>query len=366
MSIFSKIKRARNLILSRNHEVAFYSSHFIDETWIRTTAKECNTCGIDVAIFSGNSLPEKIKNFYKSIGIKFYDNANANEVTANIIVTATSGIDKDYFKRRPKALIHMPHSICSLHMIYPEGTFDGYDYLFAVGPHHDTEMKEIAKRRSLENFVQTMPCGYGKMDLLIEESHHHNKHKNGTILLAPSWGHLNILESIGYDLCRRILESGYKLIVRPHPMFFIEKKDFMKSFLETFASYDGFTIETSMDLGHGVFTAEILITDYSGIAQEFSALSKNPVIFVDVPTKVLNPRWKDLEITPIELASRGIIGPLAAPNSKDVLLKIEDSLKNKGFWQSNAKQFYKQYLHEGKCSSNSAQFIQTILQQGGI
>ena len=62
----------------------------------------------------------------------------------------------------------MPHSLSSLHMIYPEDAFDGYDLIFSAGPHHCDEFREITKARGLKNFG-TVPIGYGKLDVLRQE-----------------------------------------------------------------------------------------------------------------------------------------------------------------------------------------------------
>lgn len=41
--------------------------------------------------------------------------------------------------------------------------------------------------------------------------------------------------------------------------------------------------------GTVMLTAQVMVTDYSGAAFEYTALHSRPTVFVDLPKKVLNP-----------------------------------------------------------------------------
>ena len=114
-----------------------------------------------------------------------------------------------------------------------------------------------------------------------------DKNEKKTILLAPSWGTDNILESIGESLIDAIILKDYILIIRPHPIFFIEKKDIIKKLREKCDNINIF-LENSTDDDSSFFKADIMISDYSGVAFEFAFLREKPILFIDVPKKVLN------------------------------------------------------------------------------
>ena len=61
--------------------------------------------------------------------------------------------------------------------------------------------------------------------------------------------------------------------------------------------------------------AEVLITDWSGIALEYAFATERPVLFIDVPPKINNPRYAELGIVPLEVRLRSVIGETIAPEA---------------------------------------------------
>ena len=69
-------------------------------------------------------------------------------------------------------------------------------------------------------------CGYGLLDKLIrskifttmQQQNFLSKNNKKNVLIAPSWGKQNLLESTGIELIKILLDAGYHVTVRPHPM----------------------------------------------------------------------------------------------------------------------------------------------------
>jgi hypothetical protein len=51
-----------------------------------------------------------------------------------------------------------------------------------------------------------------------------------------------------------------------------------------------------------------MISDWSGAALEYSFGLKKPVIFLDLPKKINNPMYKEIDIIPLEVSVREDIG----------------------------------------------------------
>ncbi len=344
-----------------------YASHSVDEVWIRSTLLACARSGIKVAFaWSNGEMSDEIVSLYTDAGIALYKNASQRFLqtcTAPLVLTASSGLEKDWFsKKHCLWRIHMPHSIASLHMIYPEDAFDGYNILFSVGPHHDREFEILSEQRQLTG-RQSFPCGYGKLDVLKQMllsqkiKPAHKPH----ILLAPSWGKHNILNVMGQDLMSALLEKGCAVTLRPHPLFFLENDPLLAEYEAIFSGHADYTLENSLSVGRALLSADILISDYSGTVQEFTALTGNPVVFVDVPTKMVNADWQKLEVQPIEMASRNNLGPLAASDVASVMAAIEDVRVRREYWLEQVKIFSAAYLHEGICADQATQYIEKLL-----
>ena len=68
-----------------------------------------------------------------------------------------------------------------------------------------------------------------------------------------------------------------------------------------------------------------MISDWSGISFEYAFTFERPVIFIDVPKKILNPDSGDISLEPIEISIRDKIGYVVSPKN---LEKIPEVIEN--------------------------------------
>lgn len=306
-------------------QILFLSASPVDEVWTRSTALACHKAGlsVEVAIVGDcrKGVGAEALALYKKAGIsaKNASFAAAANIPTQIAITASSGLERNIFPTRAKYFLHMPHSIVSLHMIYPKGAFDGYDVLFAAGKHHVAEWNAIHKTQK-----PVYETGYGKLDILHEKMLQHDRGRKSKqhALIAPSWGPDNLLDRCGVALAEACVAEGYAVTVRPHPLFFLDKA----SVLDALKSVNGITIESPFEGDAAIFNADILVGDYSGIGFEFAALRGKPVVSVDVGLKIVNPNWQALDITPLEIAHRQKLGPVVAPELAQIMRAIKQSL----------------------------------------
>jgi hypothetical protein len=316
-------------------QLDFYASSWIDELWVRTALVACSQVGLrSRLVLSGgkNSAPSQLKARYRKLGVPVIETSSVEELhrqKMKIVVTASSGIPRSFFGPTLERLVHMPHSIASLHMIYPAGAFDGYDTLFATGPHHAAEWGRLRKLSGLPAGV-VRPVGYGKMDVLVKASRGAIPSiAKPTVMIAPSWGETNLLRIMGPELVRRLLASGLSVVLRPHPSFFLKDEPELSATCSAASGDARFSLETSTDVAHtGMLSADVLVTDYSGIAFEFAALRRKPTVFVDVPKKILNPDWGQIGIAPVEVALRTALGGIAPPDVDEVTSAILSAVQS--------------------------------------
>ena len=67
-------------------------------------------------------------------------------------------------------------------------------------------------------------------------------------------------------------------------------------------------MQTDFSSNTTVYTADLVVTDWSSIAQEFSYATKRPSVFINTPMKVMNPHWDWLETPPLDITLRDEIG----------------------------------------------------------
>tara|TARA_Y100000992_G_scaffold292001_1_gene248995 strand:- start:210 stop:1349 length:1140 start_codon:yes stop_codon:yes gene_type:complete len=209
---------------------------------------------------------------------------------------------------------YVQHSLVSLHMVYRHGAFDHYDTICAAGPHHVKEIRAIEAKYNLppKNVVE---LGYSRLDSLIETAREYHrstpidKKTHKTILIAPSWGPEGVIESgLGKTLVKQLLNLEYEVILRPHPQTIKFSRGKVDEITNQHKGNPHFTFEGSVAGQQSLHQSDIMVSDWSGAALEYAFALNKPVIFCNVPRKVNNPNYQDIEIKPLEVSIREKIG----------------------------------------------------------
>lgn len=253
--------------------------------------------------------------------------------------------------------IHIPHSPVSLHMIYPENAFEGFNVFFGVGKHHEEEVKAMddKNRRSYRPVYQV---GYGRLDHLKKE---HDNHQNQfdvgdkkLIVIAPSWHEGNILEEVGPKFSKTLLEEGYAVAFRPHYKIEENKKAFIERLREELNSEPFFFLQTAGADNSTLYEADLMISDFSGVAFEFAFLREKPVLFLDVPPKKRNPNWRELSTEPVELKLREELGALTSVEKNAMSQKVQELLEKQEHFASRIAEIRKQYCYNFESGAGKA------------
>ena len=277
-----------------------------------------------------NSQNKKIKAFYIGSGAartKFF-----MELKAEVLVMTMPSLETYFIKRSrvyPVHYVYVFHSINSTHRNYRKNAFDHFDSIFCTGPHH---VKEIIATEQLYNLKQKnlVTCGYGLFDKLEKNKPVKNQEmctKDGRkkILVAPSWGKKGLLETKGLELVKILLDAGYHVTVRPHPMTIRKWPNIIKTIKNEFKDNTNFEMETDVSSFESLYSAYGLISDWSGIGFEYAFVCERPVLYIDVPQKTNNPYYNDIPYEPLENSIRNLIGKVISTNELESIPKIIES-----------------------------------------
>ena len=313
---------------------------------------------------------EKIKAFYIGLGAtrtKFF-----MELKAGVLVMTMPNLETYFIKRskfHPVHYVYVFHSIVSTHTIYRKGVFDHYDSIFCVGPHH---VKEISATESVYdlNHKNLIQYGYGLLDSLqakksTKQQEMYTKDGRKKILIAPSWGKQNLLETKGLELVKILLDAGYHVTVRPHPMSIKKSSKIIKKIKEKFEGNADFILETNTSSFDQLFSSYAIISDWSGIGFEYAFVCERPVIYVDVPHKNNNPDYNKIPYEPLESSIRNLIGKVISPNELESIPKIiESTYENIDLFKTKVKEIRNQTVFNfGQSGIKGAQEIVKILDE---
>lgn len=253
-------------------------------------------------------------------------------VDCKVFVMTLTDLNQFHLKRssHPVHYLYIFHSLVSTHMMYRQGAFDHYDTILCVGPHHINEIQKYEQDKGLPK-KQLIQAGYYRLERIYQAYQQFSSNKlasktKKTILIAPSWGENNLLESCGERLVELLLQESYEVIVRPHPETVRRDPKLMNLFKTQFGSNQDFILETSVATDDSILRSAVLICDLSGIALEYAFGTERPVIFLDGPIKIKNDHYEELGIEPLELSLRSSIGKIVSPENIENIPGIIDEL----------------------------------------
>lgn len=246
------------------------------------------------------------------------------KMDADMVIMTTPDLDNYYIKRsyvrKDVEYIYMPHGIGSTNMTTNRGAYDHFDTVLCVGQHQIDEIREMEKLYGTPK-KNLVPCGFGMLDDLIEAYGKVDKNRNErpTVLIAPSWQEKNILDNCIDSMIKSLLKEDYRIVVRPHPEYIKRYGERVNRLVERWGDVapEKLSIELDFSSNVTIFTADVVITDWSGIAFEFSLGTLKRTLFVDTPMKILNPDFDKYQTKPFELTIRNQIGVCMKPEEAD-------------------------------------------------
>ena len=240
------------------------------------------------------------------------------KMDADIVVMTTPDLEKFYIKRslvkKDVEYIFVPHDAMSIHLCFREGALDAFDTVFCAGPHVVSEVRETEKVYGLPPKT-LVEFGYPLQAKLIKSYEEMNaegssEKKIKDILIAPSWQEDNLLDSCIDKLIEGLYCEEFRIIVRPHPEYAKRYPEKLKQLTEKYKDISGehLIFELDFSVNRSIYASDLIITDWSAIAYEFSFSTKKPALFINTKMKVMNPNWEKISCIPTEISLRDRIG----------------------------------------------------------
>ena len=266
----------------------------------------------------------RIRPFY----IKHTLNYAISRLDSKILIMTMPDLNNFFIKRSPNQVEHIYvfHAIVSTHMQYRSGAFNGYDTIFCVGPHH---VKEIRKTEEIYHLApkKLIHCGYQRLEKIYRDHQKFSKRTSNDsqkiILIAPTWGDSNILESCIGEIISILSNTKFRVFIRPHPEFVKRRPSLLENIRKRLLNVRNIELELDLVSDLNVHKADLLITDRSGIAYEYAFGTERPVLFINTPLKINNPEYSKLDIEPIEVSLRSKIGKALLLSEVD---RLEDTI----------------------------------------
>lgn len=257
------------------------------------------------------------------------------KMDADMVVMTCPDLDNFHLKRsyirKDIEYVYMFHYPLSTHMVLGSHALDHYDTVFCVGKFQFDEIRAAEKLYGLKE-KRLLEAGYGQLEQLHRsyeamEKVHREKPK---VLIAPSWQPDNILDSCIDAMLAELLGKGFSVVVRPHPEYMKRYRPRMDAIVARWQGKEDLCFELDFSGNESIFNSDLLITDWSGTAYEFSFVTLKPAVFVDTTPKINNPDYEKLGIQPLEFALRSQVGVRVDPKDLSGLAKTLHDLLAEG------------------------------------
>lgn len=285
------------------------------------------------------------------------------KIEADIVLMTTPDLQNYYLKksivRKDIEYIYVPHGLSSVNLVLNPGALDYYSTIFVKNEKEYDEIRALEKQRHTKE-KRLIRIGYPLIDELIEKYISVENEKK-VILIAPSWQEDNIMDSCIDELLESLFKLDMQIIVRPHPEYIKRYSKKIDEFIEKYKDIpqERLKIETDFFGNDSIYNSDILITDWSGIGYEFSFVTTRPCIYINTKMKVLNKNYRDINIVPIDIEIRDIIGKSIEKNDiKNISNIINEMISNFEYYKENNLKIRDKYIYNiGNSTKLESEYI---------
>ena len=286
--------------------------------------------------------------------------AALNTLKADIMLSTTPSLDVLYWKRSKevKWYVHIGHFAGDM-SLYRMFGIDYFDAILTSGKHQEKQIRELEKLRSLppKEIIETGVTYLDSMKVRLDEAGVLPVHPT-TVLLAPSWGPSAILAVYGEKIIKALLDTGYHIIVRPHPQSFTAEKEIMESLMRQFPDNEQLEWNRDNDNFEVLRRSDIMISDFSGVIFDFTMVFDKPVIYADThfDKAPYDACW--LEEDPWAFQILPDLGPqLTDENLKDLRGLIDRCLSDSSYKQGRDKARKEGWAYPGEAAKRAADYL---------
>ncbi|MBQ9029922.1 MAG: CDP-glycerol glycerophosphotransferase family protein [Parasporobacterium sp.] len=258
-----------------------------------------------------------LQSTFQNISCRFIGEGNKafarlNVMNARICLATTPGLDVLQWKRSKDVdwYVHVFHGLDD-GTLYRQFGLDYYDAVLATGPVQIGKLRRLEQLRGLPaREIEIVGSTYlDGMKLRKEESETDaGKSEALTILCAPSWGASSILNKYGEAFIQGLVDTGYHIIIRPHPQSKTSDPELLERLQTLFPDSSHLEWNYDNDNFEVLRKSDLLISDFSGVIFDFCYVFQKPVIYTDTEfdKSPYDADW--LEETPWILATLEKIG----------------------------------------------------------
>ena len=259
----------------------------------------------------------------------------------------------------PAHIAHLPSDISAYRMF----GLDYYDAILLSGEYQGKQIRKLEELRNLpEKDIEYVGLPY--MDVMLDRVKKAEKPKehDTTVIVAPSWGDNGLLSKYGSDLLDKLVETGYKIIIRPHPQSFTAEKEMIEELQKKYPDSDQISWNRDTDNFDALYNSDVMISDFSGVIFDYSLIFDKPVIYTepDFNSSIYDCAWLDEELWTFK-----VLPTIGIELSKEDFGNIEEvinaCIESKEYFEGREKAREETWMHLGEGRERVVDYLEKTL-----
>jgi|TARA_B110000285_G_C15142505_1_gene631929 hypothetical protein len=272
-----------------------------------------------------------------------------NRLKAKICVMTTPQLDVIALRRSENVdhYCHIIHSPTDIHA-YKKFAFDFFDSVLCSSTAQIDNLRYLEKERNTQP-KQLFETGCTYYDVFKSD----DMISGDALLLAPTWGDRTFFKSSGKEILNYLLESGHKVIFRPHPQSWISDKGLMDEIVSEFGSNSNLTIDKETSGENAIRNSKLLICDISsGMVFDMAFVYKKPVVAVEFDWADGGYESSDLQNKSAAIELLKDVGGFINPSEIKEISKVVDEASKKLVSQEIIDQHIFNFQRAGKTAAD--------------
>lgn len=344
--------------------------------------------GVDVVYLTQSEDDPCFKAEYEHVKFEFIGEGmkgftKLNQLKAGVVLSTTPSLDVFQWKRSKDVgkYVFITHSVDD-GTVYRMFGLDYYDAILQTGEFALDKLRKIEELRGLPNKdYQVIGSTYmDQMKQKFDERTGANAavteadsatastataSDTKTILLAPSWGETALLTKYGEKIIQALVDTGYDVVIRPHPQSFESEKELMDGLMAKFPEGEHLSWNRDTDNFDCLNNSDIMISDFSAVVFDYSFVFDKPVMYADAAfdTAVYDAAWlPDEQVWTLKVLSEigRKVDPDDFPNMKSI---IDEMLTDKSYEERRQEVRDYAWMHKGEAAKQTVDYLEKSLEE---
>ena len=320
---------------------------------------------IPVTFFTSDKNDPFFKDYYDYVKGSFIGKGNIAYfklamLRADVCLMTTPHLDVMQLKRSKfvKHYCHILHSI-TFSMDYRLFALDYYDSVICDADFQIPMIRELERKRNLPQ-KELISAGSTYMDYYSSKIKHlpESKDKSFAILFAPSWGRDCLLRKYGSKITDKLVNSDFKIIIRPHPQSLVAEKDIIEKLMQKYKNNHNVSWNFDKDNLKVLSEADIMISDFSSVMFDYAFLYNRPFLFFKTITNNEMYDMCDLDEEPYRFRIMNEIGREIKENDIDNISEIIEQFRNSKDIKNKIEKIKNTcWMYEGQAAVRAVDFL---------